>query len=307
MDLNIKNEFSWSISRYNAFEECKRKYYLGYYGYWGGWQRGADKFTRETYVLRNLKNKYLWVGSVVHDTIQNILENLREGTYLPIETVLKNVRKRIKEDWIDSKQGKYWVNPKKYCGLVEDEYYEGLSEKDIDDILQEIEKYIGNFYKSKYFEIAKDLDDDQWLPVEEYANFMFEGTKVYVKIDFAYKPAPQSIIIVDWKTGQEEIIDDLQLTCYSMYSAEKWNVSPDKINAVYFFLSDMDEKIIKIDDEKIKRGRSIIRENIENMKNMLDDEENNIANIEKFPRTTDKKICGYCNYKRVCIPADGSG
>ena len=39
----FKNQFSWSFSRHNSFETCKRKYYYSYYGCWGGWDKNADE------------------------------------------------------------------------------------------------------------------------------------------------------------------------------------------------------------------------------------------------------------------------
>src|SRR2546422_620828 len=42
----LKNEFSWSRSRDNAFQECKRKYFYHYYGAWGGWDAAAPQEVR---------------------------------------------------------------------------------------------------------------------------------------------------------------------------------------------------------------------------------------------------------------------
>ena len=42
----FKNDFSWSFSRDNAFNTCKRKYYYSYYGSWGGWNKDADELSK---------------------------------------------------------------------------------------------------------------------------------------------------------------------------------------------------------------------------------------------------------------------
>ena len=56
---DFKNEFSWSYSRDNLFQECKREYYYNYYGSWGGWEKNkADEITRTLYVLKNLQNRW---------------------------------------------------------------------------------------------------------------------------------------------------------------------------------------------------------------------------------------------------------
>ena len=43
----FKNDFSWSFSRDNAFNTCKRKYYYSYYGSWGGWNKDADELSKK--------------------------------------------------------------------------------------------------------------------------------------------------------------------------------------------------------------------------------------------------------------------
>ncbi|MBD3236522.1 MAG: hypothetical protein GF330_07450, partial [Candidatus Eisenbacteria bacterium] len=79
----LRNELSWSNSRYGTFQECLRRYYYHYYGAWGGWAADADPLTRRLYVLKSLKNRYLWCGSLVHDAVAELLERVRAGAPLP--------------------------------------------------------------------------------------------------------------------------------------------------------------------------------------------------------------------------------
>ena len=74
---SFKNEFSWSISRDRVFQTCPRQYYFNYYGYWGGWEINAPERTRRIYVLKQLKNRYMWAGAKVHDCIERTLTNLQ--------------------------------------------------------------------------------------------------------------------------------------------------------------------------------------------------------------------------------------
>ena len=69
----FKNEFSWSISRDRVFQICPRQYYFNYYGYWGGWENNAPQRIKQIYVLKQLKNRYMWAGAKVHDCIEHTL------------------------------------------------------------------------------------------------------------------------------------------------------------------------------------------------------------------------------------------
>ena len=52
------------------FTECPRQYWFQYYGFWSGWQVGADPRTREIYILKQLKNRHMWAGERVHSCIE---------------------------------------------------------------------------------------------------------------------------------------------------------------------------------------------------------------------------------------------
>jgi len=75
----IRNEFSWSKSRDEIFQTCPRQYYFNYYGYWGGWEKGSPERIRQIYLLKNLKNRFMWTGEKVHDCIKHTLKNLQRG------------------------------------------------------------------------------------------------------------------------------------------------------------------------------------------------------------------------------------
>jgi len=47
--------------------------------YWGGWLKDAPKRIRQIYLLKNLKNRFMWAGEKVHDCIKHTLKNLRRG------------------------------------------------------------------------------------------------------------------------------------------------------------------------------------------------------------------------------------
>jgi hypothetical protein len=76
---SAKNEFSWSISRDRVFQTCPRQYYFNYYGFWGGWEINVPQRGKQIYVLKQLKNRYMWTGAKGHDCIERTLTNLQRG------------------------------------------------------------------------------------------------------------------------------------------------------------------------------------------------------------------------------------
>ncbi len=118
----FKNEFSWSISRDRAFQTCPRQYYFNYYGYWGGWETDASERTRQIYILKNLKNRYMWAGAKVHSCIKHTLINLQRGiSVLDVDQIVDITLNQMREEFRSSREKRYLTHPKT-CALFEHEY-----------------------------------------------------------------------------------------------------------------------------------------------------------------------------------------
>ena len=96
----FKNKFSSSISRDRVFQTCPRQYYLNYYGYWGGWEINAPQRVKQIYVLKQLKNRYMWAGAKVHDCIERTLINLRRGiSVLDVDQIIDITLNQMREEF----------------------------------------------------------------------------------------------------------------------------------------------------------------------------------------------------------------
>src|SRR5213592_5008653 len=109
---DLANTFSWSRSRNNMFQECRRRYYYHYYGAWGGWDASAPLEVRRLYVLKQLASRQQWAGRVVHDAIEMALHAFAQGRDIPVEPFIADVIDRMRGDWRSSKAGHYHDTPK---------------------------------------------------------------------------------------------------------------------------------------------------------------------------------------------------
>jgi hypothetical protein len=118
----LKNEFSWSKTRDEVFKTCLRQYWFAYYGYWNGWFENAPERTRQIYVLKNLKNRYIWAGEKVHECIQRSLNNIRRGIkVLSIDEIVSITLDQMRAEFRSSRSKNYLKSPKT-CALFEHEY-----------------------------------------------------------------------------------------------------------------------------------------------------------------------------------------
>ena len=317
----LKNEFSWSKSRARIFDECHRRYWFHYYGAWGGWDvDNTSPETREIYILKQLKNRWMWAGELVHWGVELVLKDL-QGTQaglpagqagIPLSPDRKGIQERIlaemRKDFVRSRNGTYRIEPKT-GGLIEHEYKLDLTDEDWQKVKNHIMTCLENFFDSEILKELKQLPQEQWLPVERVSAFEFEGTKVYVKPDVLHRTEDGDVQIIDWKTSREDrkesLSGDFQLPTYFLYVIEKGLGEPEKVRAMEANLSTGTIREEIFDPEKIERIKREIRENINEMKRMLVDPERNIARKEDFNVATDSKVCRYCNFQKVCEDRPG--
>src|SRR5262249_35830694 len=95
----LTNDFSWSKSRHEKFQDCRRAYYLHYYGSWGGWEDGAHPELRQLWVLKKLANRFHWAGSVVHAVIKDALLEVRAGRRPDAGKAIARARFIMREDY----------------------------------------------------------------------------------------------------------------------------------------------------------------------------------------------------------------
>ncbi|MFM7769279.1 MAG: PD-(D/E)XK nuclease family protein [Bacteroidota bacterium] len=65
----------WSVSRFDTFSTCKRKYFYTYYA-----KFDSEFSLQEINTLKNLTSEALTIGSLVHDVIETLLKRLQKST-----------------------------------------------------------------------------------------------------------------------------------------------------------------------------------------------------------------------------------
>jgi CRISPR/Cas system-associated exonuclease Cas4 (RecB family) len=139
------------------------------------------------------------------------------------------------------------------------------------------------------------------METEEFEHFFFNDIKVWVVPDLIIKENSHYKII-DWKTGKdvEGGTAEVQLGVYSLYGTQKWGIPPDKITVHESNLRHGKSYERQMTQERIEWVANHIIRSANKMKSVLDDPDDNIASIDKFPMTEDTLHCHYCNFRRFC-------
>ena len=304
---DLANEFSWSRSRDNTFQDCKRRYFYHYYGSWGGWDAAALPDIRRLYVLKQLASRQMWAGRIVHDAIEMAFHVMREGRGVPEEPFIADVIERMRAEWRSSKAGRYRESPKSPTALFEHEYAVELKPEAWKALSQNVANCLRHFFHLPLLATIRRTASEHWS-IEHWSKvFQFESTSVWVAPDFGFWTDDGRLALVDWKTGGSSGEGaSFQLGCYALYAVEVLGVAPEQTDLIEVNLREPAVTAHRWDDERLEAVRNQLRLSIRSMRAYLADPEANIAVIEGFERTEDLRICRWCNFRALCRPELGA-
>ena len=279
----------WSMSRYDLFLLCKRKYYYKYYA-----KYDPEYPRHKIEKLKNLTSVPLEIGIIVHDIIKEILKRL-------LKTEEKIDRKRFVD--FTRRETEKSINSKTF----EEIYYQRISQINIDELLVDITTCLSNFLNSKRFDFITTeaiKSKLEWI-IEPpgYGETRIDGLKAYCKVDFLF-PVDNKVIILDWKTGKtREDKYRNQLVGYSCWASYNFDKAPSQIIPIVVYLNPQySEKEIEISEIDIKDFANKIEIETNEMYSFCQNIEDNIPlNKESFYKTSNNKICDYCNFRELCV------
>jgi len=296
-----RNDFSWSRTRDNAFQECRRRYWFQYYGAWGGWDPAADPGTRALYVLKQLGTRQMWAGRVVHETIERVLLAVRDGYALSEASVIDHTVRQMREEWKGSRAGAYRTEPKR-PGLFEHEYAVPVRPAEWQALRDHVVRCLRNFHRLLLLADIKRTATERWIMIEDIGSFAFEGTTIFAAPDFGYWNADDRLQLVDWKTGGSGDGAALQLGGYALYALEMLGVDPARVDLLEVNLREGKVTSHPSDPRAIDRVRDHVRLSVRSMKAYLKDPERNVGVEADFEKTEELRICRWCNFRGVCRP-----
>lgn len=304
----LKNDFSWSKSRHEKFKECPRAYWYQYYGSWGGWEAARGTEVRELYVLKKLSSRWQWAGSTVHKAVKGVLDRARAtGDFLPVDRVVERTKQRARAEWASSREKAYWGEPSRIPGLLEHEYGEVVPDVEWKRLWDgTVEGSLRALWSSPVWEEIRRTPAKDWLTVDELVEWSFEGTRVWLAIDFAYRDRDGRVHVIDWKTGKERGVDHVQVGIYALYARERWQVPVDGIvgGLVYTVPAQpggVAERVdVAADEASLDACTAEMRSSIASMKALLADPERNVADVARFPRLEARDQCRRCPFRRPC-------
>lgn len=285
----------WSYSRSRILRECRRRYWLHYYGI----KFGDAKISREVKRIRNLTSLPLEVGEAVHKTIAQSLKNVIVAGVPPSKDKLLSRGCKTLEIYLETKQ------------FVEEVMGNGPDEKRISNAFGKVEKALTTFIsRSLLPKIVSSLSERPASCIVDppgYGECRIDGKKAYAKPDLIYEDDMGQTNVIDWKTGRSDNGENLiQLGGYILYAKDVLDYSMDDLEGriIYLCQPQNDLTLRPTADSLDMIKKRILRE-MGQIEKCCSDLQNNIPKaIESFPKTMDSHSCLYCNFKHICNEQD---
>ena len=282
------------------FEECRRRYY--YYSYLAdaGYYPEAPNEAKLALEMKSIKTLDMWVGEVVHDTIQWVLEQARNGVTISSDIAQKHVRCKLSNGWRTSAAQERRVPGDTSLNLFEHYYKIPVGPAVIQRIKDKAFTSVVNFMESELLRRILQIPTQRWLPIDRYASFRLDDLLVYVKFDFAVQDKT-GIVVYDWKTGLPRENESRQLACYALYTSHKWEVpiANVSVSPVHLFPHFMAEERT-VTEIEIEAAKEYLKETFQAMLKCVRNPAANIAAMEDFPMTRDLQKCHRCSFKGIC-------
>lgn len=298
----LENTFSWSLSRERTFEECPRRYYLSYYGSWGGWDEDADPEPRRLWLLKQMQTRHMWIGDLVHRSCGFALTFTRHHGVLPPERELvRHFDHAMREEFRASRANLLLETGAKHTRLLEHDLDEPLRDGEWRTLHTRAIRALRTFVASPLIARVLAVPVARWLAIEDYGRFEVEGVPVSVRLDFAFDDG-QSLTVVDWKTGaRPSSATTTQLACYALYATETWHVPLERVRTLEVNLvrNESNERTISTEDADETRRR--ILASATKLTARLDDADANVASEEAFEKVETLSVCRRCVFQRACL------
>ncbi len=278
----------WSVSRYDKFTSCKRRYFYDYYS------KYDREFSRDKIeIFKQMTTIPLETGNIVHDVARDLLQRLVKSNSPLNKEKFFDYAGKMTNDYCQSK-------------TFTEVYYKELDRVPIAEIGAKVKMLLENFVASSRYKWLTEeaiAGKDNWvIEPDGFGETRIEGLKGYCKVDFLF-PSGEKLYILDWKTGKPDAVKHTkQLIGYTLWAVNQFEYTCDKICPIIVYLNPAySETGVEVSEGDIRAfGETVKRETAEMYRFCSNLEENVPLAKENFPLTPNVKFCNYCSYRELC-------
>jgi CRISPR/Cas system-associated exonuclease Cas4 (RecB family) len=280
----------WSISRFEEFDKCKRRYFYSYYP-----KCVPNVPSYKMQQLKGLTTVALETGNVIHDILEAFLKRLQlSDTNIDEKRFFSYARALVDR----------YFSEKTFLEIYY-KYTTSIEKSAVYDKVQTcLENFLGSPCYSWIYMSAMTSRDNWMIEPDGYGETRLNGLKAYCKMDFLI-PVENSIYILDWKTGQKDQFKHRnQLLGYAAAAHQNFGIPWNAIFPKIIYLTPhYDEFEIEIKENDLKSFFEVIKAQTEQMYEFCSSvDDNKPLPIDSFPKNPSPGMCRQCKYQEFCFP-----
>ncbi len=297
--------FSWSVSRHTMFRQCRRRYYLNYYGA-RRVRESNSEIVSAIWWLKQIVDLPTWIGSVVHHMAALALDDIRNGRPVDQAAYIRRGLEYYRGGIVASRRGARHEG--QWVVLFEHVYPTPTLVEDVKAGERQVEGLIKTLFASEAYRHIISRSPDVLVEIDvTFQSFLFyagsdlDPVRVFAIPDVLLYEDDRGLII-DWKTGgvEYESIHD-QAGVYRLYAHNVYEL-PEQ--AITVQIADLASGGVSVDPPggtpTTAEAAELIRQSIAEMVEQMDDLKYNTVSIDRFPMTDDRSLCRRCGFRRAC-------
>jgi len=267
---------SWSFSRHQLLNYCKRAYYYRYIG--SALKSSKVPDVEKIKRLNGLKSKYVLQGILVHESIEDQITQHYLGRTVNPASAREKYLKRLNGFQI----------------TADTTITECFNGEHLDPAFFDTIRTSGTEMLDTFFTIVwPTLERLEYLSHEQFDNFTIGTVPVTVKLDYITKNNVDKLVLSDWKTGKERKESNLQLGAYVLFAMQKYNRGPDDIFSEIIYLASTGKpRPYRFSSDQLDEVKDIIISDFERM--------NASYEMENYPANPMPKKCLNCPFASLC-------
>jgi len=302
----------WSFSGDRCFRRCQRLYF---YQEIAASHNAKDPFRREAFVLKQLKTKELWLGTVVHRGIELfVVPQLMAGLDVDWEMAQSKTTELATRQFIFSEKGRYREQGitktragDDYCALSTHEFGGSQPSNLLEQTHLSIEQAFSNLKEME--QLWAILAARHSFRGEVLVQTTFEGAQVVAKLDLLCFNSEGKATIIDWKVSEASGSGDahLQTALYGwvLCQSNGWKVQnaaevelleAQLLNPKIISHSNSEEVFLDLEN---KMYRSITGIQV-----LLGSRKFKDLNPADFLYANNPNSCTYCAFRQLCRKGD---
>ncbi len=297
--------FSWSVTRHDRFQRCRRLYYLHYYGA-RRVREARSPVVSAIWWLKQVTTLDAWIGTVIHQTAAEAIRAHQQGR--PVRAAdleimsVENFRAGVVASERGAKHNNQWVI------LLEHLYPRDSMAINLEDAEQRVIARTQSLASSEAYQMILSLPPTAIREIDPpFQSFMLEEVprvgmlQVYVIPDVLMISGSQAVI-VDWKTGDAERASIAhQAGTYRLYAHLQYGIAEADIDVIIADLQNQGRAVVPRGGlPSLEEARAFIIDSAAAMVEQMDYLEYNTVAIQRFPMTDDRQQCCLCSFQRAC-------